>query len=169
MPTHTRIQVKKSERIRFILNPETFLEQTRLADGFIKMCDEMYTEVVESSPVDKGLYKNSWNSSTNSTPKRLTFKFTNNVDYAKFLIYGMDINFRRFIRTSRGYTGHSYKYPDPMRGILHDVRRIMWNYRNKYIEEFQRTRTMYRATTGRKVSVSNVRTIKSFTTGGRYI
>lgn len=169
MPAKVKVTVRKSERMRFLLNPADFIEKTKLADGFMNMCDEMYAEVVDSSPVDQGTYQDSWSSSSKGTTKRYTFTFKNSAAHARFLVYGMDINFRRFIRTSRGYTGHSYRYPDPMRGILHDVRRIMWNYKGKFLEEFQRRRTMFRVSTGRKVTVSSIRVTKMFTAGSRYV
>lgn len=168
MPAHVRMQVKTSERLRVILRPELFMEHTQLLDGANNIFGQMFGETVESSPVDQGEYQLSWTRRNYQKGQKYYFEMRNSARHAKFLIYGMDINFRRFIRTSMGYTGHSYKYPDPTRGILHDVRRIVWNHKQKFVQEFQRKKVMYKTSTGRRVNVSNIKTITSFTKGERY-
>lgn len=168
MPLTAKCQVKTSERLRIILRPELFMEETKLMDGAMKIFGDMFGETVQSSPVDKGDYQLSWSRHNARYGNKFRFEMRNSAKHAKFLIYGADINFKRFYRTSMGYTGHSYKYPDPTRGILHDVRRIVWNHKKKFLDEFQQRKTMFKTTSGRKVHVSNIKTITSFTKGEFY-
>jgi hypothetical protein len=168
MPAHMKCTVRKSERLRIILVPELFMEQTKLMDGALNIFEQMYGETVKSAPVDTGEYQLSWTRRNYQKGNKYIFEMRNSAKHAKFLIYGMDINYRRFIRTSMGWTGKTYRYPDPMRGILHDVRRIVWNHKQQFLKEFQQRKIMYKATTGRRVTVSNIRAVTSFTKGARY-
>ncbi len=158
MAARVRVRVKTSERLRVILNPENFLEQTGLANAAMEMFEQFHKETVNSSPYDKGKYRRSWQTKSYSDGKRLIMKMWNDTKYAKFLVYGTDIGFSRFIPTAMGRTGRSYVIPDPMRGIIHDVRRLLWYKKQDFLEEFQKVRLMYRAN-GRTVKVKNVKTI----------
>jgi hypothetical protein len=158
MAPQVRVKVKTSERLRIILNPENFLEQTGLANAAMEMFEQFHRETVNSAPYDTGKYRRSWQTKSYTDRKRLIMKMWNDTKYAKFLVYGTDIGYSRFIPTALGKTGHSYTIPDPMRGILHDVRRLLWYKKQDFLEEFQKVRTMYRAS-GRAVGVKNVRTV----------
>lgn len=165
---HVKIRVNVSERVGLILNPDSFIEATMMLDAIERNIDECFREIVDSSPVDEGDYQLAWSRKNYKRGKTYYFNIHNDAQYAKYLVYGMDINFKRFLRTSRGLTGKSYKYPDPARGIIHDVRRIVWNQKNKMISDLRKRRVTFNWRTGVLRIKSNIAATTSFTAGERY-
>jgi hypothetical protein len=167
---HVRCTPVISEQVRLILNPDTFIESTMMLQTIETEVDKCFREIVDSSPVDEGDYQLSWVRENSKRGNTYRFVIKNEgIPYAKFLIYGMDINFRRFIRTSRGLTGKTYKYPDPARGIIHDVRRIVWNSKNQMISNLQVRKYTFNWRAGTLRISSNITAKTLFTKGERYL
>ncbi len=167
---HVRCTPVISEQVRLILNPDTFIESTMMLETIETEVEKCFREIVDSSPVDEGDYQLSW-SRTKRKIGKTGYEYTianSGLPYAKFLVYGMDINFRRFIRTARGLTGKSYKYPDPARGIIHDVRKIVWNTKNQIVRDLQVRKYSYNWRRGTLKISTNIASRTLFTKGERY-
>lgn len=168
MAAKVKVVTKFSERLIYVLNPINFLEQTEILNAIDNNVKDIFGEIIKSSPVDTGEYQLSWTKTYTKTGTRHRWTIRNTAEHARFLIYGMDINFRRFIRTSRGLTGKSYKYPDTTRGIIHDVRRIIWLHRDKLLKDVQKLTLSFDLRSRGLKARLNLAAFTAFNYGERY-
>jgi len=168
MAAKVRVIPEFSERLIYVLNPINFVEQTQILNAIDENVNEMFGEIIKSSPVDTGDYQLSWSKTYRKTGTSHIWELRNTSDHARFLVYGMDINFRRFIRTSRGLTGKWYKYPDTTRGIIHDVRRIIWLQRNRLLTDVQRLTLSFDVKSRAFGARLNLAAFTAFNYGERY-
>ncbi len=111
---------------------------------FRKGVAELHREIVKTSPVDTGYYRAGWTLEIN--PEANQAVISNPVDYASHLILGT-----RKIAESQGimasaaayHTGgaisSSRRYPraDLSRGILHDVRAIFFEWKERFLHDME--------------------------------
>lgn len=89
-----------------------------------KLVEDLYNEIRDSSPVDTGKYKRNWKLNRKGN---LEWLITNiGIRYSKFLVWGT----RKFKAAGTAYKG--YKYADPSRGIIHDLRQILFYWHDKF-------------------------------------
>lgn len=110
---------------------------------FRKGVTDLNREIVKTSPVDTGYYRAGWRLEFNPDGKQAVI--SNPVNYAQHLILGT-----KRITESQGvmasaasyHTGGSVssaRYPraDLSRGILHDVRAIFFEWKERFMEEMR--------------------------------
>ena len=109
-------------------------------DRFRNGVTELHREIVQTSPVNTGRYRADW---TLEFLGPLSAEIRNTVEYAGYLIFGTE-RFRNFYGRvisaaahAGGIAGSRYPKADIARGILHDVRAILfeWEARLKGILE----------------------------------
>lgn len=81
----------------------------------------LFDELVETSPVDSGTYRSNW---TKTAVSAYLIEIANKTPYGKFLVYGTT-------RWTNAVMRKSYQRADLSRGILHDVRAIVFDFKER--------------------------------------
>lgn len=100
------------------------------AQAFKDSCVGLFEWIVETSPKDTGAYEKAWSKKISNqikTKGKIKCTIKNNVrnkyqqNYGIFLIHGTD-------KFKRSESRNLYAKTDPQRGILHDVRSMVWEW-----------------------------------------
>jgi len=92
---------------------------------------DMTKEIKDSAPYDTGRYMSSWFYERKETLKYAIISQNSYVPYNIYLVFGTE-KFKQIANEPK------YKYSDPERGIIHDVRQIKFIYSIKLAQLINR-------------------------------
>jgi hypothetical protein len=102
---------------------------------------DLYDQIHKTSPVDTGYYKAGWGGRPEFSADGREAEIWNPVNYAEYLIYGTrkiegSLSFGRASYSKKAIALRAKRYPraDLSRGILHDVRAIVYEWEQKAAE-----------------------------------
>ncbi len=134
------VSVTGCEQVEQKLNVDTFFK-TALVNGrsfeevFKEKCRELERELIDTSPVDTGRYRAAWTIEFKHDFEceiwnRVRNKYGQN--YGIFLMYGTE-------KFKNSQSMYKWKEVDPLRGILHDVRKVTFRWQNNISKNVRTT------------------------------
>jgi uncharacterized protein (DUF2237 family) len=129
-----KARMEMSDEARDALDAQKQVD--KIVRKFKKAVTDLDREIVKTAPVDTGYYRAGWILTFSSDGSKA--EICNPVNYAEYLIYGTRriagaLSFGRASYSRKAIKKRAARYPraDLSRGILHDVRAIIYEWKEK--------------------------------------